>query len=591
MGIKHSWPGVAKFKIAATLWSLGLVLCVVVLAALLAASFTAFAAASPTPGFDKYEGLSGQAPTFVGTKGFAPVPGVKSPSETMETALAPASVVRYEQGSPAVDLSGSWWTLAHSSASGGSYARCSGEFSVATFSFTGTYVALVATKGPTMGRAIVSVDGGAESTVNLNSSAVGYQWTVWSASGLASGEHEVTVWWDMTNTEGTYINIDAFDVSMSGTGSISGKVTNSSGTALPDVAVLAIDADGEAIGGALTGTNGTYSITGLSNQSVKVVTLNDLGYIDEWYSNVVAPGNWDGVGATALNLASTPTRTGINFSLAVGKTISGRVTYESLPVEGMEVEAYDEDLNWCASGRADANGHYDITGLPAGRYLVATYDEAGWWIDEWYDNDLVPLDPDGDSATLIDVRTSNAVNKDFALERPATIWGRVTSSTGTGLADIQIRVQLVGEDFTAYAWTNAQGDYFLGGLPNGDYVVNTANDQGYVDEWYDNDPAPGDIFGENVTPIHLSGGWMVDFSLDRGYSISGAVTDNTNGQPPTDPGMVVNVFDASGKWCAFNFVDAESAGFYTTWALPAGTYYAEASDSWGYGPLSGLLLC
>ncbi len=45
--------------------------------------------------------------------------------------------------------------------------------------------------------------------------------------------------------------------------------------------------------------------------------------------------------------------------------------------------------------------------------------------------------------------------------------------------------------------------------------------------------------------------------------------------------MFVNIFDAAGKWYAFNFVDSDSGKSYCTWALPSGTYYAQASDSFG----------
>jgi IPT/TIG domain/Carboxypeptidase regulatory-like domain len=369
-----------------------------------------------------------------------------------------------------------------------------------------------------------------------------------------------------------------------GTGSISGKVTNTIWVGIPAI-VIVTDVNGEMIDYVgNTPPNGSYLITGLPNVSVKVFTYNESGLIDEWYNNVIAPGNWEGEGATVLNLATAPTRTGINFALAPGKTISGYVTNGSVGLAGVYVDSYDQEGNSYNYGETDAQGYFEIMGLPAGQYLISTDNDDGY-VDEWFDNDPVLLDPDGQDATLVDVRTTHASNKNFVLSMGRAISGTVTDSTGTPLEDVEVRLQpAVGElDYALYEYTGAMGTYSFTGLPGGQYVVNTANDQGYVDEWYNNDQTPGDIFGWNADSIDVSAGDAsgIDFALDPGHSISGSVTDNATGQAPGGPGMFVNIFNADGNWCASEFVDSETGSSYSTWALPAGTYYAQASDSYG----------
>ena len=119
---------------------------------------------------------------------------------------------RYQQTDSHLVYSGSWATFSTTSASGGSYKRsCTGSDSV-TVTFTGTYLAWVATAGTTLSRAYVSLDGGAAQTVDLARSAVAYQQKVWNTGTIGSSTHTVKIWRDPTDATGKFISIDAFDV-------------------------------------------------------------------------------------------------------------------------------------------------------------------------------------------------------------------------------------------------------------------------------------------------------------------------------------------------------------------------------------------
>ena len=120
--------------------------------------------------------------------------------------------MRYQQNATGITYSGSWSTVSTSSASGSSYTRSSSSSATATFAFNGTSVSLVATKGSSMGKANVSIDGGTATVVDLYKATTAYQQTVFTASGLAAGLHRVKISWNSTNTTGKYIGLDAVDV-------------------------------------------------------------------------------------------------------------------------------------------------------------------------------------------------------------------------------------------------------------------------------------------------------------------------------------------------------------------------------------------
>ncbi len=118
---------------------------------------------------------------------------------------------RYEQTDTHFAFAGTWGTFSTTGASGGGYKRTNASGSSVTVSFNGTYLAWIATKGTTLGKAKVSLDGGAATTVDLAAASVAYQQKVWNTGTLASGNHTVRIEWDTANA-GKYVSIDAFDV-------------------------------------------------------------------------------------------------------------------------------------------------------------------------------------------------------------------------------------------------------------------------------------------------------------------------------------------------------------------------------------------
>jgi hypothetical protein len=154
-------------------------------------------------GFDLLGSLTQATVTPPTTPPPPPQPPPTTPSPT---------ATRYEQTDARFAYTGTWATFSTAGASSGSYRRANTASTSVTVSFNGTYLAWIATRGTTLGKAKVSLDGGAAASVNLAASAVAYQQKVWDTGILTSGQHTVKISWDGTNLAGKYISVDAFDV-------------------------------------------------------------------------------------------------------------------------------------------------------------------------------------------------------------------------------------------------------------------------------------------------------------------------------------------------------------------------------------------
>jgi L,D-transpeptidase catalytic domain/IPT/TIG domain/Putative peptidoglycan binding domain len=119
---------------------------------------------------------------------------------------------RYEQTDVRLLSTGSWSIVAVSGASGGSYKQTSSTSAFFDFVFSGRQFEWIATTGPAMGKAQVSIDGGAPVTVDLFGATSLDQQKVWTSPALPDGDHRVQIWVSETSAPGAYIDVDAVDV-------------------------------------------------------------------------------------------------------------------------------------------------------------------------------------------------------------------------------------------------------------------------------------------------------------------------------------------------------------------------------------------
>lgn len=169
--------------------------------------------------------------------------------------------------------------------------------------------------------------------------------------------------------------------------SISGTVTGPGGVPVVGMVVEAYDEYGDWTEiFAHTDTNGDYTIEGLPPGAYLVGTWNEQGLVDEWFDDVVRPGNWSGEGATLVDVSDADA-TDKDFQLVQGRSISGRVTRSGgTPLPDVFVDVFDKYGEWLGLGTlTPGDGYYAIDGLAPGAYLIATSNDKGY-IDEWYDN-------------------------------------------------------------------------------------------------------------------------------------------------------------------------------------------------------------
>lgn len=161
-----------------------------------------------------------------------------------------------------------------------------------------------------------------------------------------------------------------------------------------------------------------------------------------------------------------------------------------------------------------------------------------------------------------------------------SITGTVTDANT--LAPINLaNVQLYSStgSFLQSVSTNGAGFYTLANVAPGTYFVRTALFGGlnYVDELYNNiQCAPCTVTTGQpvvVTASTITPG--IDFALNPGGSITGTVTDSSNGNPLFNAN--VQLLSSTGTF--IKSVSTDAAGFFTLTGLPAGSYLVRTSLS------------
>ena len=129
---------------------------------------------------------------------------------------------RVEDDDSAVAYSGSWvtdlsrdWSRSSLQTGGGAAMRSTTAGSHADVAFTGTSISWIGFRGPWIGMADVSIDGGAPTRIDMYAATESVQVPVFTANGLAAGSHTLRI--DVPGVKNTasiaaWIMVDAFDV-------------------------------------------------------------------------------------------------------------------------------------------------------------------------------------------------------------------------------------------------------------------------------------------------------------------------------------------------------------------------------------------
>ena len=380
------------------------------------------------------------------------------------------------------------------------------------------------------------------------------------------------------------------DFTLALSGRISGTVVDvNGGTPIGSAFVIVVAADGQSIAsGEVSGLPGEYTVTyGMPTGTYYAHSTISPATSTRFHPDVVCPTHCNGSDAVATG---TPipvttlgaTTAGINFALARGATIAGRVTDEStlLGVEDVTIAVFDQHGDSLFSMTTDSAGDYVSPGLVAGTYYLSSDNELGL-INELYDN--VPcagsvLHADGRHAHCRHDRTGG----DAAVtSRSPSAAGLPAPSARPRAARRSTRLSVKVYSATGVPVTEASsddnGNYLTTtGLLTGDYYLVTRNfGEDYLDEIYDDVPCLGcdpiDVVKRGtvvtVTAGATTGGRNIQ--LTRGGTISGRVVSTVGGAAVG--GIEVRAVGSDG---GFGQDRTDATGHYTIGGLPAGQFVA-----------------
>jgi hypothetical protein len=175
--------------------------------------------------------------------------------------------------------------------------------------------------------------------------------------------------------------------------SAEGHVTDDHAAALAGIGVFLVTPVGTKLASTTTADDGHYSVvvrladvfaaelTPEMLTACVVGTKNTLGYVDLYYADspVVASKPHD---ATEFDIAAVNGEIHADFELALGYTMSGRVTDSSgTPLAGIEVYASPSARVLGATASTGPDGRYTISGLIAADYTVTAGPHQQFYVD------------------------------------------------------------------------------------------------------------------------------------------------------------------------------------------------------------------
>lgn len=400
-------------------------------------------------------------------------------------------------------------------------------------------------------------------------------------------------------TPGTQYSYSVFDVTASGTSAsasatattlspstITGTVTAAAGGApLAGVRVEVYQAgDGTpssaARGSAVTGADGTYTITGVAPGLQYGVCFDasgvdgSTGYQDQCWSGV----GWDGGTTPTANLFTLnpgSVTSGINAALPAGGAITGAVS-ASGPLAGVTVRVYEQLYESPApivkSAVTAADGTYEVDGLTprSDGYIVCFEDSASssyqpqcWNDTPWTDLNSVPSS--GSHIQVTAGTTQGGINA--VLVPGGNVTGTITASAdGSPLAGVAVSISNSDGGTLAQATTAADGTYTLRGIPAGTTYALCAYPQGITgtsQTGYLRSCAPSSptvVVGATTSGANVS--------LPSAAGISGTVTAAIGGAPLSGVQVEVSQLGLPPGLGARGFATTRGDGAYSIVGLP-----------------------
>jgi 5-hydroxyisourate hydrolase-like protein (transthyretin family) len=231
---------------------------------------------------------------------------------------------------------------------------------------------------------------------------------------------------------------------------------------------------------------------------------------------------------------------------------------------GGTVTAYDDWSAGVYQTPIRADGSYSLGPLPAGSYRVH-FEPAPPYQDEWWDD----WHGDSWSAARIYLWEGNSASDINArVSRASSVSGKVTDDQGRPVAGVSVFAYRDQDGWSALsdASTDAQGEYRLDGIPQGEVNVQFRGTGSVLGEWWDDQEWRGTATDIPVTAdADVTG---IDAVLAAPSRVSGAVTDKA-GRPIA--GISVSAWQENpGGWDYVSDASTDETGRYLIGGLRPG---------------------
>jgi protocatechuate 3,4-dioxygenase beta subunit len=250
-------------------------------------------------------------------------------------------------------------------------------------------------------------------------------------------------------------------------GVITGRVVSESGAPIPDVTVRATIFEGPHWRkDAITDANGFYEITGLEPENYLVKTVNEQGFVDEYYNDTIYKAN---ANVVKINLSARVEN--INFSLGRGGYIHGRTRdYSSdemlANIEIQFINFETSELNGISL--TDSLGVYVSPALRPGKYAVKAFGVFRGYIPVYWPNAAEVRNAQPVEVIYDEIKR----NQNFRLQKGGVLSGTVyADDANLGIDSVWVVVLDSNEAWVSQAWTKNGGQYTAGGLRTGNYRV------------------------------------------------------------------------------------------------------------------------
>jgi putative cell wall-binding protein len=342
---------------------------------------------------------------------------------------------------------------------------------------------------------------------------------------------------------------------LAATTTISGKVTDTGGTALSGITVQpgTISASAFTPAGAPTTTagDGTYSVSVGDGRFAIRFSEGSQAHAMGFYSS--AGFVVDAASATTI-LATGAAVTGINVRMPLTHLITGTVSVPSGPLPSVTVAALTTGGNQVVTTAMSGSGAYSLH-VASGTYVLRFSPSSGSLYPTGYYTGS-GLTTDLSAAAHIAVGSSDSTGKDILLPPARTISGTVTGPAAAPAAGITVSA---GLSTTA---TDAGGAYSLS-VPPGSYHVtfqdlSNALPSGY----YSTGGFTASFSGASLVDVSSISQAGIDVQLPTGVAVTGTVTGATG----TGLGGVDVWLIPTGTTNALSIVTTSGSG---TYSIPA----------------------